>query len=393
MSTKDTKKKKKKKKNKQLEAAKKNVAVGLVAVLALVTVGIIAWVVSYIVMFNVGTTDNYSVHLTDAGLIEGVNAADCVKLSGLETIPAAEDRVTVSDKEVEQHIDSLLETNMVYSKNENRVVRKGDSINLDYVGSIDGVEFSGGSTQGMGTTLVVGEAGYIDDFEEQLIGHKVKEPFDIEVTFPEDYGVEELNGKDAVFAITINGIYVKGEFNDEFVKEFYSDEASSADEYIKKYREEQEASKKESFLKTYISENCFVTEYPKDYIKDLMELNKGMDIEQYNNYNNYYVSNYGSPLYATFDDYTGLDRKEYYASLRTKADNMADTALVYQAIFVQEGLEIQDKDLERVRKDFGIEEEYMPQLIEAYGQGYVNQMAIQYAVLDFLKDRIVITKE
>ena len=60
---------------------------------------------------------------------------------------------------------------------------------------------------------------------------------------------------------------------------------------------------------------------------------------------------------------------------------------------LQEGLEIQDKDLERVRADFGITEEYMPQLIEAYGQGYVNQMAIQYAVLDYLKDKIVITKQ
>ncbi|MBR6094968.1 MAG: FKBP-type peptidyl-prolyl cis-trans isomerase [Lachnospiraceae bacterium] len=392
MSTKDTKKKKKKKKNKQYEAVKKNVIVGLVAALALVTVGIIAWVVSYIVMFNVGTTDNYSVHLTDDGLVEGVNAADCVKLSGLETIPAAEERVTVSDEEVDQYINSLLETNKVYSDNMDRLVRKGDQINIDYVGSIDGVEFNGGSTQGMGTTIVVGEAGYIDDFEDQLIGHKVKEPFDIEVTFPADYGDDELKGKDAVFHITINGIYVKGEFNDAFVKEFYSDEASDADAFIKKYREEQELSKKENFLKSYISENCFVTDYPKDYIKDLMELNKGMDIEQFNNYNNYYVSNYGSPLYATFDDYTGLDRKEYYASLRTKADNMADTALVYQAIFVQEGLEIKEKDLERVRRDFGIEEEYMPQLIETYGQGYVNQMAIQYAVLDFLKDRIVISK-
>ncbi len=392
MSTKDTKKKKKKKKNKQYEAIKKNVIVGLVAALALITVGIIAWVVSYIVMFNVGTTDNYSVHLTDDGLVEGVNAADCVKLSGLETIPAAEERVTVSDEEVDQYINSLLETNKVYSDNMDRLVRKGDQINIDYVGSIDGVEFNGGSTQGMGTTIVVGEAGYIDDFEDQLIGHKVKEPFDIEVTFPADYGDDELKGKDAVFHITINGIYVKGEFNDAFVKEFYSDEASDADAFIKKYREEQELSKKENFLKSYISENCFVTDYPKDYIKDLMELNKGMDIEQFNNYNNYYVSNYGSPLYATFDDYTGLDRKEYYASLRTKADNMADTALVYQAIFVQEGLEIKEKDLERVRRDFGIEEEYMPQLIETYGQGYVNQMAIQYAVLDFLKDRIVISK-
>ena len=340
MSTAKNSKKKKKKVNKQLEAAKKNVAVGFVSVIGLITVGIIAWVVAYIVMFNVNSTDNYSVHLTDDGFVEGVTASDCVKLSGLESIPATAEQVSVTDEEIKEYKDSLLEANLTFSENKDRIVRKGDKINLDYVGKVDGEEFQGGNTNGMGTTITVGTAGYVDDFEDQLVGHKAGETFDVEVTFPEDYGVPELNGRDAVFSVTVNGIYVKAEFNDDFVKEFFSDEASTADGLIKKYTEEQESKKKESFLKSYITENCFVTEYPKAYIKDLMELNKGIDLEQYNNYNSYYVSTYGSPLYATFDDYTGMDRKEYYANLRTKADNMADKALIYQAIFEQEGLEI-----------------------------------------------------
>jgi hypothetical protein len=166
-----------------------------------------------------------------------------------------------------------------------------------------------------------------------------------------------------------------------------------SDGLIQKYKDEQERSKKESFLTSYIKENCFVTEYPKAYIKDLMELNKGMDLEQFNSYNSYYEQYYGQVMYSTFDDYTGLDRKEYYASLRTKADNMADEALVYQAIYEKEGLAIGEKDLARVRDEFGITEEYMPQLIESYGQGYVNQMAIKFCVLDFLKERIVIVEK
>ena len=87
------------------------------------------------------------------------------------------------------------------------VVQAGDTINLDYVGSVDGVEFEGGSTQGQGTDLTLGSGTYIDGFEEAVEDHKVGESFDIHVTFPENYGNSDLAGKDAVFNITINGVY------------------------------------------------------------------------------------------------------------------------------------------------------------------------------------------
>lgn len=94
-----------------------------------------------------------------------------------------------------------------YSTDPTLTVQDGDSVNIDYVGSIDGVEFEGGSTGGTGTTLVIGSGYYIDDFEEQLIGSHPGDTVDVNVTFPEDYGKEELNGKDALFQVTINGIY------------------------------------------------------------------------------------------------------------------------------------------------------------------------------------------
>lgn len=86
-------------------------------------------------------------------------------------------------------------------------VEDGDTVNIDYIGTIDGVEFSGGNTQGQGTDLTIGSGTYIDDFEEQLIGHYVGETVEVDVTFPENYGNNDLNGKDAVFQVTINGIY------------------------------------------------------------------------------------------------------------------------------------------------------------------------------------------
>ena len=94
-----------------------------------------------------------------------------------------------------------------YSTDTSLTVKDGDTVNIDYVGKIDGTAFDGGSTNGQGTDLVIGSGSYIDDFEEQLVGHNVGENVQVTVTFPEDYGVEELNGKEAVFDVTINGIY------------------------------------------------------------------------------------------------------------------------------------------------------------------------------------------
>lgn len=87
-------------------------------------------------------------------------------------------------------------------------VADGDTINLDYVGYVDGVAFEGGDTQGNGTSLTIGSGSYIDDFETQLIGHHVGEEVDVVVTFPEVYqNNPDMAGKEATFKCTINGIY------------------------------------------------------------------------------------------------------------------------------------------------------------------------------------------
>lgn len=86
-------------------------------------------------------------------------------------------------------------------------VEDGDTVNIDYVGTVDGTEFDGGSTGGMGTDLTIGSGLYIDDFEDQLVGSHPGDEVEVTVTFPEDYGKEDLNGKEAVFDVTVNGIY------------------------------------------------------------------------------------------------------------------------------------------------------------------------------------------
>ena len=99
------------------------------------------------------------------------------------------------------------ESEATYSTDTSLTVQDGDTVNIDYVGSIDGVEFDGGNTNGAGADLTIGSGTYIDDFEEQLIGAHPGDTVEVNVTFPENYGDEELNGKDALFVVEVNGIY------------------------------------------------------------------------------------------------------------------------------------------------------------------------------------------
>ena len=149
----------------------------------------------------------YEGYLDESGLWDGVRALDYVTLpEDYAHISVPADQVAVNDDDVQAQIDSLASSYATTAEVTDRAVEDGDTVNIDYVGTIDGVEFDGGSTQGAGTTVTIGVTSYIDDFLEQLIGHMPGETFDVEVTFPDDYGVDELNGKDAVFSVTINHI-------------------------------------------------------------------------------------------------------------------------------------------------------------------------------------------
>ena len=116
-------------------------------------------------------------------------------------------RKEVSAEEETSQEASAEDTSGDTTEDTSLTVADGDTVNIDYVGTVDGVEFDGGSTNGTGTDLVIGSGSYIDDFEDQLIGAHPGDEVQVEVTFPDDYGSQDLAGKDAVFAVTINGIY------------------------------------------------------------------------------------------------------------------------------------------------------------------------------------------
>ena len=94
-----------------------------------------------------------------------------------------------------------------YSTDTSLTVKDGDTVNIDYVGNIDGTAFDRGSTDGKGTDLTIGSGSYIDDFEDQLVGAHPGDKVEVTVTFPDDYQATDLAGKEAVFDVTVNGIY------------------------------------------------------------------------------------------------------------------------------------------------------------------------------------------
>ena len=149
----------------------------------------------------------------------------------------------VSDDDVKARIDEDLTQNAEETKIESGTVTENSIVNIDYVGSIDGVEFEGGTAQG--AELDIANSNYIKGFAEGIVGHDVGETFDLHVTFPEDYGEEELNGRDAVFKTTINYMIEKkpAEYTDEWVKKNteYKDKASYEAAVRKELEEEQAA--------------------------------------------------------------------------------------------------------------------------------------------------------
>lgn len=166
------------------------------------------------------TTEQTTEELTQQEFIDKYAAYG--KLSDYKGLEYTEAKTEITDEMVQDQVDAFLSA--YATETENILVgttENGDTVNIDFVGSIDGVEFEGGSSNNAGYTLTLGSGTMIEGFEEQIVGHDVGEVFDINVTFPDNYGSTDLAGKDAVFEITINYIIneVLPDYTDEFVAE------------------------------------------------------------------------------------------------------------------------------------------------------------------------------
>ena len=327
--------------------------------------------------------DNYSLGLDDNGFISGADISKAKDL-GMETMKVSLSDIEYSDDEIDARIGSLLNAKADYSTDASLEVKDGDTINLDYVGSIDGVEFEGGSTGGNGTTLTIGTHTYIGDFEEQLIGAHPGDSVTVNVSFPEEYpNNPDLAGKPAVFECVVNSIKAIPELTDEFVKENYSEYGSTTEELREFIRKDGREANLQNYLANYIDENAEAS-VPGKYIKALKSVTKYDDNQQFEYMNQMSANYYGSKMYETFEDFTGKTDAEYEKDLSERAKKMAASSLTYEAIYKNNNLN-SDEEYANILEMIGGEEN-----IAQYGVGYLKQIAIRNTVLNHLRDVVTV---
>lgn len=235
-----------------------------------------------------------AVVLSCAFLLTGCNAENSTKMTdysqyvtlgtykGIEYTAASTE---VTDEEIQAEVDYFLQQLGDTEELQEGAVKDGDTINLDYIGYVDGEAFEGGSTEGAGTQLTIGSHSYIDDFEEQLIGHEVgEEGIEVNVTFPDDYKnqdgtTSELAGKDATFVCAINSIYqttYPEELTDELVAANSSyDTVNSFMDALQmdyeNYKQQQAEKENKATVILQVIDNAVFSGYPEEEIQDLTD--------------------------------------------------------------------------------------------------------------------------
>ena len=191
---------------------------------------------------------------------------------GVEYTPQ---KTEITDEDMEYFKTSLLYQNQTENQIYEGTATEGDTVNIDFTGYVDGTAFEGGSTDGAGYNLVLGSGSFIDDFEQQIEGHSPGDAFDVTVTFPEDYGSEDLAGKDAVFETTLNYIVetIVPEYTDALVASVT--DYATIEEYEAAKKAEREASNAENDLATdksnlvqKVLDSSNVSEYPEGEIEN-----------------------------------------------------------------------------------------------------------------------------
>ncbi len=328
-----------------------------------------------------GEEIDYSRGLTDDGMYEGVTALDYVTLPDYRGMEVPEDVTTITDEDVDEAMQDRLASFAETQQVTDREVCDGDTVNIDYVGSIDGVEFDGGNTGGMGTTVTIGVTSYIDDFLEQLIGHMPGETFDVNVTFPEPYeNNPDLSGKDAVFVTTINYIQddTVPELTDEFVEENWKDSEgwATAAEATEGVRAELAAQAVSDYLWEQISEQAEVSEVPAA-LYDF----------QVQNMRNYYLGSaqqYSMEIDEFLSQYTDVESlEELEEQNKEQLESSAKTALILQALCEDMGISADWEDVGEYFKRYYNTDD-TSRYEEVYGKPYLTMIAREQLAFDSL---------
>ena len=330
--------------------------------------------------FTMGDTSassySYSEGLTEEGFFEGVTALDNVVLPDYSAYTMPEEHTIATDDEIAQAIEDIRSTFATSEKDvdTNRAVVNGDYVNIDYTGKIDGVEFEGGSTQGAGSDVTIGSKTFIDGFEDQIIGHKAGETFDITVTFPEDYGNADLAGKEAVFTITVNHYYktVLPEIDDAFIAENLADYYENVEDMKVKVAEELVDADTKNYVWNKLLEETTVTTYPESIHNYEVALRKS-NIEAS-------ASQYGVTADSLLMLYGYESMDAYLADMEEDIKHYEKVYLTVQAVCEKEGIRASEEDLKAYfDKMFGIED--YSDFEAVYGKPYLNSIVMRDVML------------
>ena len=228
----------------------------------------------------------------------------------------------------------------------------GDTVVIDFVGSVDGVEFDGG--KGENFSLELGSGQFIPGFEDQLVGAKAGETVEVNVTFPEQYQAEDLAGKDAKFVTTVHEVKAKEvpALDDELAKDI-DEEVETLDELKAKYRKELESAKEIAFddavegaaLELAVA-NAEIVELPEEMVHD--EVHRAMN-EFMGNMQRQGIS---PEMYFQL---TGTTEEDLHKQYEADADKRVKTNLVIEAIAKAEGFEASDEEIEKEINDLASE--------------------------------------
>lgn len=291
----------------------------------------------------------------------------------------------VTDEDVENQIEYVLQNNPIQIPVTDRPAQEGDIVNIDYVGLKDGEAFDGGSAEGYDLTL--GSGTFIDGFEDGLIGAEVGEERDLNLTFPENYGNADLAGQDVVFEVTVNSITEEQDavLDDDFVQRV-SDTSKTVEEYRQEVRESLEKIAQQS-AQVQRQNEAIDLAVENSTFEGLDEQVDGEFNDQLDQMEAVLVQNG-----MTLENYAamyGMDEEGFKDYMRSSIEDSIKINLVCQAIAEKEDLQVEDADRLEVAALYDLDSP--DQLVEAYGQDAVDEAARNVKVMNFLVDHAVLT--
>lgn len=269
-----------------------------------------------------------------------------VELGEYKGLKATKKSTKVTADEVKAELARMQEQNSTVSDVDDRAVKKNDIVVIDFEGFVDGKAFEGGKAEKY--ELTIGSNQFIPGFEDQIIGHKIGDKFDVNVKFPEDYQAD-LASKDAVFKIKLHGIKVKEvpALDDEFAKDV--SEFDTLDELkkdIKKQLEKRKNDDAENELHNTLLEE--VAKGIKAEIPEAMiEKTSDDDVNEYS----YRLQSQGLKL-ETYLKYTGMDMKGFREGFKERAETQVRLNLALEKIIEKEKIEVTEEDIEAEYKKY-----------------------------------------